>query len=90
MYQIVIKKIEKKTETSNGNWTIIDKRPYTEEELENVPPHNRSRYNDELKEVYGYPPPHEKEVEREVKVLEQTVDELDLVEVIKAINGIDL
>lgn len=37
---------------------------------------------------YGYPPAIEKPVEQIVKVLEQTTESLDLVAVIKAINGI--
>lgn len=37
---------------------------------------------------YGYTPEIEKEVEVETKVLEQTLEHLDLVAVVKAINGL--
>lgn len=39
-------------------------------------------------DVYGYTPEIEKEVETETKILEQTVVDLDLHAVIKAINGL--
>ena len=43
---------------------------------------------DELPTIYGYTPEIEKEVEVTTKVLEQTVDDLDLVAVIRAVNGL--
>ncbi len=91
-YKIIITKLETKTVTREGTFTVIEERPWTEKELIDASP----RYGDAndflvknpLKQVRGYTPSFQGTEIKEVEVLKQTVDDLDIVAVIKAINKI--
>lgn len=92
-YKITITKIETVQSTEQGDYTIIDKRPWTEKELDE----EKSRaYGDgksfleknPLKEIRGYAPARSVEKAVETKVLKQTIEQLDLPAVIKAINNL--
>jgi len=87
MYKITIEKIDKTNKMVQGEWGVIDKRPYTEEEAKKA--YEFKEFKGELKEVRGYRPNVEKTIETETTILTQTIDELDLVSVIKAINKIE-
>ena len=76
MYKIIIIKEEVVTKASGKDWAIIAQKQPTEG-------------SGSVENVYGYTPEIGKEVEVEREILSQTVENLDLVEVIKAINGID-
>jgi len=92
-YKIVITKIEDKTTRKQGDWTVIEKRPWTEKDFRDESDKVYGSAKDffeknPLNSVYGYTPEREVTVQEEVKVLEQTVETLDLAAVIKAINQI--
>lgn len=92
-YKIVITKVEDKTTREQGQWAVIEKRPWTEQELhEKMSSHYGDRQGflekNPLNSVYGYTPEREVTAQEEVKVLEQTVETLDLAAVIKAVNNI--
>jgi len=89
MYEIKIKRVTIVKKTVEGNWTIVDKRPYTQEEynkacepFQNLPDSTKEL----IKEVHGYAPPTEKEVSTETLILHQFVEDLDINSVIIAIN----
>ena len=92
-YKIVITKIEEKTITKRVDYTIIDKRPWTKEELAKA---ESSHYGDfskfleenALKEIRDYAPSWQGLELAETEVLKQTVETLDLAAVIKAVNGL--
>jgi hypothetical protein len=89
-YKITITKLESIEVTRKGDWCVVDKRPWTEAELgEEVANHygNKAGFLEKnpLKEVRDYAPSW-KGVE--TKVLEQTVENIDLAAVIKAVNGL--
>jgi hypothetical protein len=92
-YKITITKIESKVVKRKGNWTTVDQRPWTDEELS----HEFSQHygnkqgfleKNPLKEIRGYAPPVDGIETEETKILEQTVNELDLAAVIKAVNDL--
>ena len=87
MYKITIEKIERKVEVVQGEWGRIDERPYTDKELEDSVIYSKASKN-QIKPVMGYAPDVKKTVRLEQVILEQNVEELDLVSIIKAINGI--
>lgn len=92
-YKITITKVESVELIERGEWTIVEERPWTEEELG---VERSAKYGDwqeflkqnPLKEVYGYAQGRSAIKEVETEVLKQTVETLDLSAVIKAINGI--
>lgn len=82
MYKIVITKIESVDYTAKEWVKLFD---YTEAENQE----KRFNRNEEIKEQYGYKEtPATRNVETEV--LSQVVESFNLVETIKAINGIGL
>lgn len=91
-YSIVITKIEEKTVTKHGEYNTIDERPWTNEDFNK----DKSAYQkpevflaaNPLKRIFGYAPSWEGVEIEETQLLKQTVDELDLTAVIKAINGL--
>jgi len=87
MYKITIEKIEITKQTVRGEYGVIDKRPYTKEEVENS--HDADQLKGKIKEVWGIKHNVEKTVKTEQMILEQTVDDLDLIAIVKAINNID-
>lgn len=92
-YKIVITKVEDKITRKQGEWTVIEKRPWTQKEFneETGRMYGTSEAfleKNPLKSVYGYTPEREVTVQEEVKVLEQTVEAIDLAAVIKAVNNI--
>lgn len=86
MYKVEVTKIDKVEKVVKGEWAVLEKRPYTKEECDEAG--YGENFKAELKSIYGYAEPQKQMVETEVKVLSQTVEGLDLIEVIKAINGI--
>lgn len=92
-YQITIKKIEQVKVTRRGEYGVIDKRPWTDQELaEEMSSMYRGKEQflekNPLRQVMGYQPNREEVEDKETKVLEQTVESLDLAAVIKAVNGL--
>lgn len=81
MFEITIKEI--KTETK-----IV--RPYTDAELSESEFYRQSDNGKkgETKPIYGYAPDREEDVKREVEILKQSVESVDLAAVIKAINNL--
>jgi len=94
-YEITIKRTTTKTVTKRGEWTVVDKRPWKATEVtEEVDKSYIYRSTDQfleknpLKEILGYAPDVQAEQTESTEILKQTVDELDLPAVIKAINKI--
>lgn len=90
-YKIVINRIEKEQVEERGEWRVIDKRPWTAAELSDAAPFAQTESfaaKNPLKEICGYTPSRTVTREIDVKVLEQTVETLDIAAVIKAINGL--
>lgn len=90
-YKITIIKTEEITERQQSNRTeVVDKRPWTDDELAKASTYyggeQKFLETNPMKEVWGYPPSRDVLTEKETEVLKQTVDELDLAAVIKAIN----
>ena len=83
-YKITIEQTRLEARMVQGDYTTIDT-----EEVERESQFVREGESPtRIKEIYGYPPKIERQVETTVTVLEQTVNDLDLIAVIKAINGI--
>lgn len=93
-YTITITKVEEVPVVKRGAYTIIDRRPWTEQELDNERQYcfgeGKEKWlaKNPLKDVLGYAPDVEVIENKETKVLEQTVESLDIPAVIKAINGL--
>ena len=91
-YEITVKKITEREVVRRGEWRVIDKRPWTDDELQQE--RISSYYHNEqgvlsrapLKEVLGYCPDVCVTETVETELLKQTVDDLDLAAVVKAIN----
>ena len=86
MFKITIIETKEVKKITGSDWKMVGQRPLNSEDLEDVH-FNASNYGHSLKDVYGYTPAVEKTVKEERTILKQEVDELDIVEVIKAING---
>ena len=86
MYKITIEKVTQNKKLVKGDWVIVDQRPYTNADMKDS--FSGTSYEGKTKSVYGYLEDKEVEVDSTIKVLEQTVDDIDLVSVIKAINNI--
>lgn len=88
-YEIIIRKTETVFVTKKGEWTIVARLPWTNEQID-----AKVLYQDAdafvrenpLREVYDYAPAREVIERRETELLKQTVDELDMAAVIRAIN----
>jgi hypothetical protein len=93
-FKITITRVEEKTVTRRGEHKLLEKRPWTQAELSDERGYafreDRSKFLDgtPLKEIYGYAPSFEATETVEVKLLEQTVEAIDLAAVIKAINNL--
>jgi len=95
-YKITITKIETKKVIKEGEYQVIGERIWTERELDEAKrikariglSEEKFLEKNPFKEVRGYAPDFESSEEIEIKVLEQTVENLDLSAVIKAVNGI--
>jgi len=87
-YEIIIKKREIKPVTKRGEYTTVGKVPWTEDELDQKIYRGLEEFLKEnpSKSVYGYAPDYQSTETTETELLRQTVDELDLPAVIKAIN----
>jgi hypothetical protein len=89
MYKITILKIVKVKRLEDPKWQVVDERLYTEQEATEA---SQRIYRDispsETKKVYGYPPPNEVECEETHECFSQRVDDMNLAEVIKAVNGL--
>jgi hypothetical protein len=91
MYEVTIKEIKTEKKMMPGNFTVVDERPYTEQELNNAYSGFLNSYlakKGAIKEIRDYAPPVEKDVEIEHEIYRQRVEVMEFQEVIKAINGI--
>jgi len=90
MYEIIIKRKEVVRKKCRGGWKVVAERPLSTKDVEDSYFNkNLNDYRGVLKQIYGYTPDFEDDVEEEHEVLKQTVVELNLVGVIKAINCIE-
>lgn len=91
-YEITIKKIEKTTRLRKGEHTQIDERPWTDEDLRDASERAYGKspsdiiQSSPMKKVFGYAPDTYEEMKVEIEILKQTVEDLDIATVIKAIN----
>ena len=87
-YKITIEKIETVTTTERGAYTIIDRVPWTPAMLADAEEQAWSRASEReaLKEIRGYAPDREIEALKTSQILQQTVEDLDIAAVIKAVN----
>ena len=91
MYEIIIKQKSIVTITEQGKYTIVEERPYTEEEMKEACSDYRTQddpKNDHfIKHLYGYPPNREKQEEIEREIFRMEIDgDIDIWHVIDAIN----
>ena len=86
MFKITITEIKDVKTIKTPEWTTVEKRPYTPEELKNSG--DSEYYKQQLKSVTGHTPEIEQTVQVEIEILKQVIDDLDLNNVIKAINKI--
>lgn len=91
-YKITITKTTERKTTMRGDYAVIDERPWTAKELSEERDNFQSTESflerTPLRKVYGYQPDYEATETVETEVLKQTVDDLDLPAVIKAVNRI--
>lgn len=92
-YKITITKFETKTVQRRGDYIVVDRRPWTEQELNEASMRiygsvDNFLKENPLKEIRDYAPSWEGVEKEEVEVLKQTVETLDLSAVIKAVNGL--
>jgi len=90
-YRIVITKIETRTVKKRGAHEIIEERPWTKEEFSDETMYqgpDAFLKSNPLKRVYGYAPSWQGVETEETELLKQTVDELDVQAVIRAVNNI--
>ena len=91
MYEIIIKKKDTITTVKTGEYTTIDERPYTQEEVDEAcreyTEMDKPEKDHFIKSVYGYAPKKEtqEEIEREIFRIEVDGD-IDIWHVIDAIN----
>ena len=84
-YKITIEELTNTIETVDGEWTTVD----TEEVERDARYAEKDGPRTRIKDVKGYAPSQEKRVLRTRIALVQEIDELNLIAVIRAINGID-
>ena len=89
-YQVTITEITEEIVTKRGAHTVIAVQPWSESDLD-----EKIRWAQErsdflkstpVKQIYGYAPSFESTETTRTAILEQTVTELDLAAVIRAIN----
>ena len=85
MYTITITKTEEVTRQKGNDWTLIDTRPYTKEELAKTSDSNH--FEHKLKEIRGYTPEIDYTDEQETQIFKQSIEDLDMANVILAVNG---
>jgi hypothetical protein len=88
VYEIIVNKIEKATRTVQGDWCVVEQRPYTDAEVEKANREwrgNREKVT-ETRDIYGYAPPKTIQEELKRQVYRQEVDEVELGALIKAVN----
>ncbi len=92
-FEIIIKQngIEKKL--VGGDWTKIDESFYSVEDIEKLQWMQKEKieaanFNEAKKSVMGYAPQTEKLVPFEKEIFRQSVDELNLTTVVKAVNNL--
>ncbi len=95
MYEIVIKRKVFKDTRCGHEWKIVKEDFWTKKEMKEEDYHKQQEIDKAYSEGkipkkchWGYTPETIKSVESETELYRQNVDELDLVKVIKAINGI--
>lgn len=86
MYKITIEKIETVEVTRKGEWGVIEKRPYTQKEMDDK--YNPEDYKGKLKDVLGYKDSFKSKEEVKMLILEQSIKELELNKVLIAVNNI--
>lgn len=95
MYKITITKTEVQTQNGGKEWKVVSRRLVTEDDLKTSAYNSRDLTQKVLAanvimfDEMGYTPVIEKEVEVERMIYEQTVDDLNMTAVIKAINKIE-
>lgn len=91
-YKITIEQIKEVTKIEQQKYQVIGQIHLTEEEYNSLDYGDRKSYTQVealkpyIKTIYGNPPAQEVTRLEETKVLEQTVEDLDLPAVIRAIN----
>lgn len=80
MFRISVKEVTTAKEMRQGEWRVIDKRPYTGVEVEKANSVWRSDEDEhkQLKEIYGYTSDVECVVENVTEVYTQEVDGINL------------
>lgn len=84
-YQITITKTQTVKCQKGHEWTTIGTKE-VKREASMFDPHRDDESLTRIEEVRGYTPWYESEEEKQVEILKQTVDELDLAAVIRAVN----
>jgi len=86
-FQITITEKKVVTKMVRGGWEKLGETPVTKIDLDKAA-FSADKFDSPLKNTYGYAPNREDDVEVEIEILKQTVEELDITKVIKAINDI--
>lgn len=93
MFKVVITRVEEKKTTKNGGYTVMDTEYISREEYNGLV-HDEKRKWELIEsgqyrhEIFGYPPEQQVTALSETKCYEQTVEAMDLIAVIRAVNGI--
>jgi len=86
MFTITITETKTVGALKGNEWLIVEKRPYTPDELKETG--DPEYYKKQLKDIRGYSPVVTETVTKDIEILKQTIKDIDLVSVIKAINKI--
>lgn len=84
-YEIIIKEKREVKRLAGKEWVILGTKEVPRDSIHYA---NRDEPQTRIENVHGYSPEIEKTVIEEREVFKQTVDELDLTTVVKAINGL--
>lgn len=85
-YTITITKTEAVNEPKGNNWTVVEERPYTKAELKDS--FDAELFKNTLKEVRGYTPMVDNITVKETEIFKQTVENLNMQDVIFAVNSL--
>ena len=74
-YRVTIKAVVKRTKKVGKDWVIVGQKEGS---------------NGKPEPVYGYTPEIDKDIEEEVLIIDQSLDRMDMREVVAVINGIPI
>lgn len=88
MFEITITEIRTVKKIVSNEWGIVGTKEVARDETYYRDDPTGKEPKTRIEEVRGYLPPQEREAEKAVEILKQTVETLDVAKVIKVINNV--